>query len=146
MERENRMVYEFAHVENWDRIDGESMDSQTDRSALRADGPPRTIQITTQQESHRQNKSLPNQSTTGLSPSQFTTSPNMSFLAPGLSSLETEKPFRTFIPKRVFTRSSQPAQASTRFAESKGKTTLSITLVSPRFHCFNLSARDCSTP
>ena len=30
---------------------------QTDRSALRADGPPRKIQITTQQESHRHNNS-----------------------------------------------------------------------------------------
>ena len=48
---------------SFDPILSASDDRQTDRSALRADDPPRKIQITTQQESHGQNNSLPTRRT-----------------------------------------------------------------------------------
>ena len=71
-------------------------DRQTDRSALRADDPPRKIQITTQQESHGHNNSLPTQSTCG--PHLRSPQRQHVFHAPSLSSLEAEKPLHTLLP------------------------------------------------
>ena len=66
--------------------------TETDRSALRADDPPRKIRITTQQESHGQNKAIPTLST--LCPHLRSPERQHVSLAPNLSSLEAEKPLQ----------------------------------------------------
>ena len=61
---------------------------------------------------------------------------------------------QNLLTKRVFTRSSQPTQASTKFAEGAIKPTLFLTPVLPRFHCVtclpwnvrHLEAREPSYP
>ena len=66
-----------------------STDRQTDRSAWRADDPPRTIQITTQQEPYGQNNSPPTLSTTGFSVHHIA---NMFSLLPTFQASEQRSP------------------------------------------------------
>ena len=82
----------------------------TDRGASRADDPPHTIQITTQQESHGQD--------------------NLSLLPTSQASRQRSPSEPSY--QIVFTRSSQLTQGSQRVSE---KPTLFLTPVLPRFHC-----------
>ena len=116
-------------------------DRQTDRQAgaHRADDPPRTIQITTQQESHRQRHTHYRISLLqAFNLSSHLVATHGLPLTPGRSSLEAEKSFRNSKPKRLFTRSSQPTLASTRFAEGTRKTFLFHRQGLAAFSLFNL--------